>query len=537
MPSPLHFVVYLYQGTVMRKIQQYIIVATIVLATLLQFFVASTSFAQTNTLNQAQQAQQAIANNKRLKAIPGPDQSVQVGRRVLFDGSASTNSTDSDLQYTWDFGDGSSALGVDVTHIYNQPGRYSVTLTIDNGTDQNTAEVTVTVFEDLFILLSDGSVAKDRIQQYVIDAGRQGVLLDVVEYSTSEPDYVTEEKLSSLFLEKKDEVVKAEGIINATNGSTGLNVLSKFAQQHKEASDISFAEKSVITLQKPTASLARIAQSTFNILRPEYILITDDSALQTVWKNKTASNILSAIQAQNSSNYRIIGSYSQRSVSDFRIWNFMSILVDYMINQGVPVNTVLLILLLPIVATIFAFARQVIGIKAFGIYTPSIITLAFLAIGLPYGLLIFLVVLLAGSGTRYVLKRLHLLFLPRMAIVLTAVTLAVIALLALAARFDQQALIVASIFPILVIIALVEKFVTAQIEKGVWDATRLSIETLILSIVAYFIASWDILRDIVLAYPEIILLTLVINIILGKWTGLRLSEYARFREVRKYLKE
>lgn len=503
---------------------------------LLQLAMAPFALAQSAQQTEAKQAQQAIAVNKRLRAIPGEDQSAQVGRRVLFDASASTNSLDTELKYMWDFGDGVQSVGVDVTHIYTQSGRYTVSLTVDNGVDQNTAETTVIVFEDLFILISDGSISKSTLNQYVVDAGRQGVLLDVVEYSTSEPDYVTEEKLSSLFLEKKDEIAKADGIINATNGSTGLNVLSKFAQQHKDATELNFSEKVVITLQKPTASLARIAQSTFNILKPEYILITDDSALQTVWKNKTASNILTAIQAQ-SGDYRIIGSYSQRSVADFRIWNFMSVVVDYMINQGVPVNTVLLILLLPIVATIFAFARQVIGIKAFGIYTPSIITLAFLAIGLPYGLLIFLVVLLAGSFTRYLLKRLHLLFLPRMAIVLTAVTLAVIALLALAARFDQQALIVASIFPILVIIALVEKFVTAQIEKGVWDATRLSIETLILSIVAYFIVSWDVLRDLVLAYPEIILLTLIINIILGKWTGLRLSEYARFREVRKYLKE
>ncbi len=511
------------------------VLARVLLVMMLLFGSGEFALAQTTPQNEAAQVQQSIAVNKKLRAIAGSDQSVQVGRRVLFDGSASTNSLDNVLTYSWDFGDGTTAMGVDVTHIYSQSGRYTVTLTVDNGVDQTVGEMNVTVFENLFIVLSDGS-AKDKIQQYVVDAGRQGILLDVVEYATSEPDYAIEENLSALLLQKRDEIAKADGIIDATAGSTGLNVLSKFGQQEKTSNNSSLQNKTVITLQRPSASLNRIAQSTFNILRPEYILITDDSALSMVWKNKTAPEILSAIQASGG-NFRIVGSYSERSVSDFRVWNFMSVLVDYMINQGVPVNTVLLILLLPIVATIFAFARQVIGIKAFGIYTPSIITLAFLAIGLPYGLLIFMVVLLAGSFTRYALKRLHLLFLPRMAIVLTAVALAVIALLAVAAKFDQHALIVASIFPILVIIALVEKFVTAQIEKGVWDATRLSIETLLISVVAYFIVSWNVLRDLVLAYPEIILLTIVVNIVLGKWTGLRLSEYARFREIRKYLKE
>jgi len=35
------------------------------------------------------------------------------------------------------------------------------------------------------------------------------------------------------------------------------------------------------------------------------------------------------------------------------------------------------------------------------------------------------------------------------------------------------------------------------------------------------------------AYPWIILLSVPINIFLGKWTGLRLSEYLRFKEVIK----
>ena len=51
------------------------------------------------------------------------------------------------------------------------------------------------------------------------------------------------------------------------------------------------------------------------------------------------------------------------------------------IQGGVPDGTVVLMLMLPIVVTIIAFFRQVIGIKAFGIYTPALITFAFAAIG------------------------------------------------------------------------------------------------------------------------------------------------------------
>jgi len=53
-----------------------------------------------------------------------------------------------------------------------------------------------------------------------------------------------------------------------------------------------------------------------------------------------------------------------------------------MINQGVPKETLVFLLMLPIVAIVISFARQVIGIKGFGIYTPLIITFAFLVTGL-----------------------------------------------------------------------------------------------------------------------------------------------------------
>ena len=54
----------------------------------------------------------------------------------------------------------------------------------------------------------------------------------------------------------------------------------------------------------------------------------------------------------------------------------LSPLVRFFADQGVPLETILLLLMLPIIATLIAFLRQVVGIKAFGIYTK---------IGLQYG--------------------------------------------------------------------------------------------------------------------------------------------------------
>ncbi len=214
----------------------------------------------------------------------------------------------------------------------------------------------------------------------------------------------------------------------------------------------------------------------------------------------------------------------------------MSSLIQYMINQGVPQETVVLLLMLPIVATVIAFARQIIGIKGFGIYTPLIISFAFLATGLKYGLAFFMTILLVGTLIRLLARRLRLLYLPRMAIVLTAVALAILVLLLEGAYSGRVGLIAASIFAILIMITLVEKFVAAQIQRGAREAIVLTSETLILSIVSYWIISWPWLQNLVLLFPLwAILAAVVINIFLGKWTGLRLSEYFRFREVIKHV--
>ena len=83
-------------------------------------------------------------------------------------------------------------------------------------------------------------------------------------------------------------------------------------------------------------------------------------------------------------------------------------------------------------------------------------------------------------------------------------------------------------------ITLVEKFVASQIERGAKEAIILTFETLALSIICYLVASWSWLIGITLLYPIwIILGSIIVNILLGKWTGLRLSEYFRFRELIK----
>ncbi|MFC1786718.1 PKD domain-containing protein [Halobacteriota archaeon] len=76
-------------------------------------------------------------------ADAGPDQVVDEGTTVYFDGANSTGA----LSYSWDFDAGngiqSDATGVNVSHVYAETGVYTVTLTINSGESNDTLTVTV----------------------------------------------------------------------------------------------------------------------------------------------------------------------------------------------------------------------------------------------------------------------------------------------------------------------------------------------------------------------------------------------------------
>lgn len=68
--------------------------------------------------------------NKKPKAEAGPNVKISVGGIVYFSGAGSSDKDGEIVSYMWRFGDGETAMGLEVSHYYLVPDRYIVTLTV-----------------------------------------------------------------------------------------------------------------------------------------------------------------------------------------------------------------------------------------------------------------------------------------------------------------------------------------------------------------------------------------------------------------------
>ncbi|HWS48955.1 MAG TPA: 7TM domain-containing protein [Candidatus Methanoperedens sp.] len=211
-------------------------------------------------------------------------------------------------------------------------------------------------------------------------------------------------------------------------------------------------------------------------------------------------------------------------------WNMVSFFISKAVLMGVPENTVVLLLLLPLVATIVSLLHYVVGVSGYGIFTPTMMAVALLATGVVGGVALFVVILAITLLSNLILRKYKLHFWPARSITLLFVSLGTFGLMSGAAVLGVFEVSKISIFPILFMILLTEEFVRTQLIKSKKEAVRLTIGTLILAGVGALTMGVGDVQNLVLKYPEaVILLVIVVNLLVGSYGGIRLTEIKRFK--------
>jgi hypothetical protein len=472
-----------------------------------------------------------------LQAIITGPQDIAVGRTIILDGSLSRVSGD-DVQYSWYIDDNPKPISGTVEAVYTPelPGqvrfRLVITAVIDGVEQTAEALQSVTVYNRKVILVADSSVTKATLEAHRVAASATGVYLRLMqpEELPSTP-LGAEEMLASLIAEQSTSLLGANSIILWADGIVGLQALMRVSQADPDLAAGLQNQTIVLITDRSLQTLARTARGPFGALKPARILITRKEAIPLLLSAGTVQQSIEEIDRRDLDYLTI-----DQSIVNVRPWNLLSTLVNFMLAKGVPSQTVILLLVLPVIATILAFLKQVVGITTFGLYTPSIIALSFLALGWKLGVFFLLFIILTGYATRATMRRWRLLYIPKVAIILTVVSVTLLLLMGLGTYVDIG-FTRETVFILLIMSTLAESFLNMKTEQGLKSAVWGVGETVAASLLCVFIVQWGMFQSTILAYPELILLTIIINAFLGRWTGLRLVEFIRFREVFKHLQE
>ncbi|HUV42457.1 MAG TPA: 7TM domain-containing protein [Patescibacteria group bacterium] len=227
---------------------------------------------------------------------------------------------------------------------------------------------------------------------------------------------------------------------------------------------------------------------------------------------------------------------NEQQLGSLGITNFFKHVIHRAVVSGVPVNTIVLILLLPILVAVIAALRHLVGIRGFGIFTPTMISVALYATGIIPGLFLFFAILAMTNFGRFLLRkiRIRIHYLPRMALLFWFISLAVLLVVLFAPLLEWMDIAIVSIFPILILILLSEAFIDVQKGRSLREAVKITIETLILAFSCFGLMKLQILQKFVLLNPELTLIIVpVFDILIGRYTGIRLLELFRFRRVLK----
>ncbi len=189
------------------------------------------------------------------------------------------------------------------------------------------------------------------------------------------------------------------------------------------------------------------------------------------------------------------------------------------------------IALIPLGILLVVLIRNVVGIQTMGTFMPVLIALAFMETELIPGLISFLIIIVLGLLVRFYLSRLNLLLVPRIA----AVVLVVIFLMKIFSLLSHNVgftygLSVA-LFPLIIMAWTIERASILWEEDGALTTAKQFGASMVSGLLCYFVMSNRYVQHATFAFAEIDLIVLGLILLLGTYSGYRLTELKRFKSL------
>lgn len=194
-------------------------------------------------------------------------------------------------------------------------------------------------------------------------------------------------------------------------------------------------------------------------------------------------------------------------------------------------NVYRVLLMVPLGALVVALMRSFVGLPTLGTFMPVLVALAFRETQLAWGVGLFLLVTASGLSLRFYLERLQLLLVPRLCAVLVLVVLLMVTISLVCARLGIDKGFSLALFPIVILTMVIERLSVIWEESGPGQAVTEGLGSLSVAVLGYLVMKNEVLNHIVFLFPEALLILLAIFILMGRYTGYRLAELARFKDI------
>lgn len=190
-----------------------------------------------------------------------------------------------------------------------------------------------------------------------------------------------------------------------------------------------------------------------------------------------------------------------------------------------------MLFLLPIGAFVVVLMRILVGIKTAGTFMPILISLAFLQTSLLPGLVSFIVIVSLGLLLRGYLSHLNLLMVSRIAtlVVLVVFMTSFISLVGYQLGLDTGMTV--TFFPMIIIAWTIERMSILWEEDGPQEVVKQGGGSLLVAVIAYLLMQMPQVVHLTFNFPEVNLILLAAILLLGQYTGYRLTELYRFRQM------
>ncbi|MGG5573176.1 inactive transglutaminase family protein [Vibrio diazotrophicus] len=187
------------------------------------------------------------------------------------------------------------------------------------------------------------------------------------------------------------------------------------------------------------------------------------------------------------------------------------------------------IMLIPIGALIVVFLRVIIGLKTSGTFMPVLIAVAFVQTQLTTGIVGFLLIVGTGLIIRSYLSKLNLLLVARISAVIIAVILIISIFTVVAFKIGLTEGLTITFFPMIILSWTIERMSILWEEEGAKEVVLQGGGSLLTAVLIYLAMTNSYVQHLTFNFIGLQLIVLGIILLLGTYTGYRITELRRFK--------